>query len=220
MFHRITRVGIVALVGFFTIGCAVFGIRSAEQPVYEVLRTDGNKEIRQYKSYLVATTRSEGEYEQASTRGFRRLFDYISGNNSAQKNIAMTAPVLQEQAEAGEKIAMTAPVLQAQDGQGWTMSFVLPANYTMETVPRPLHDRVALHEVPAAHVAVLRYSWGTSAEKITRLGHELLTWLATQNRYEVMSEPRSARYDPPFTLPFFRRNEIHVHVRLHPRPGQ
>ncbi len=220
MFHSITRAGIVALVGVCTIGCAVFGIRSEEQPVYEVLRADGNKEIRQYKSYLVATTRSEGDYKHASNRGFRRLFDYISGNNSGREKIAMTAPVLQEQAAAGEKIAMTAPVLQAQDAQGWTMSFVLPANYTMQTVPRPLHDRVTLHEVPATHVAVLRYSWGTSAAKITRLGHALLAWLATHNRYAVMSEPRSARYDPPWTLPFFRRNEIHVDVRRHPRSDQ
>jgi DNA gyrase inhibitor GyrI len=213
-------VGIAALVGVFSVGCSVFGIRSEEQPIYEVLRTDGNKEIRRYSSYLVATTRSEGDYEHASTRGFWRLFDYISGNNSSQAHIAMTAPVLQEQAAAGEKIAMTAPVLQEQDAQGWTMSFVLPAKYTMQTVPRPLHDNVTLHEVPAAHVAVLRYSWGTSAEKITRLRHELLTWLATQNRYEVVSAPRSARYDPPFTLPFFRRNEIHVDVRLQPRSDQ
>jgi hypothetical protein len=178
---------------------------------------DGNKEIRRYDGYLVATTWTAGQYASASKRGFRRLFDYISGHNSGQHTLSMTAPVLQEKAPTGKTIAMTAPVLQAQDQQGWTMSFVMPAAYTMATLPRPLDDTVTLHEVPATHVAVWRYSWGTSAEKITRLGQELLRWIETQEGYEVMSKPRSARYDPPFTLPFLRRNEIHVDVHRTPR---
>lgn len=216
MCHGVTRAGLMALTGFFTLSCAVVGIRSEEQPVYKLLHQDGNKEIRQYSGYLVATTWNAGDYVQASNRGFRRLFDYISGRNSGQQTLVMTAPVLQEKAPTGATIAMTAPVLQTQEQQGWTMSFVMPTTYTMETLPRPLDDTITLHEIPSAHVTVLRYSWGTSAERITRLGEELLTWIATQKRYEVMSKPRSARYDPPFTLPFLRRNELHVDVRPQP----
>lgn len=215
MCHGVTRAGLMALTCLFTLSCAVFGIRSEEQPVYKLLHQDGNKEIRQYSGYLVATTWNAGDYAQASNRGFRRLFDYISGRNSGQQTLTMTAPVLQEKTPTGTTITMTAPVLQTQDQQGWSMSFVMPATYTMTTLPRPLDDTITLHEMPSAHVAVLRYSWGTSAEKITRLGQDLVTWIETQG-YEVMSKPRSARYDPPFTLPFLRRNEIHVDVRLKP----
>jgi hypothetical protein len=189
--------------------CAVFGIRREAQPVYAVLYQEGNKEIRQYRAYLVATTWHAGDYASASHAGFRRLFHYISGHNHRQHKLAMTAPVLQE----NTTITMTAPVLQAQEPQGWSMSFVMPATYTVETLPPPLDDTITLHEVPAADVAVWRYSWGTSAEKITRLGDALLRWIATQTGYEVVAQPRSARYNPPFTLPFFRRNEIHVDVR-------
>ncbi len=213
MYHGITRAGLLALTSCLTLSCAVFGIRSTPEPVYTVVHQESNKEIHHYEGYLVATTWSDGTYEQASNRGFRHLFDYISGRNSSQHTITMTAPVLQETAVPGATMAMTAPVLQTQDQQGWSMAFVMPATYTMATLPRPLDDTITLHEVPAAQVAVLRYSWGTSAAHIHRLGQELVTWIARQERYEVTSKPRSARYDPPFTVPFLRRNEIHVDVR-------
>jgi hypothetical protein len=189
------RLGLLVLTSLMTISCAVFGIRSEAQPPYEVLLQDGNKEIRQYHGYLVATTWVAGEYEAASTQGFRRLFKYISGHNSTQGTIAMTAPVL-----------------QTQEQQGWSMAFVMPATYTITTLPRPLDDRITLHAVTATHVAVLRYTWGTDGDKIAGLGQELLRWADTQTGYEATSKPRSARYDPPFTLPFLRRNEIHVDV--------
>jgi hypothetical protein len=193
--------------------CRVFGIRREAQPVYEILYQEGNKELRQYRAYLVATTWHAGDYASASNAGFRRLFHYISGHNHSQHKLAMTAPVLQQNVPTGDTITMTAPVLQAQEQQGWSMSFVMPARSTMDTLPRPLDDTITLHEVPAASVAVWCYSWGTSAEKITRLGRALLRWIATQKGYEVVSQPRSARYNPPFTLPFLRRNEIHADVR-------
>ena len=97
------------------------------------------------------------------------------------------------------------------------MAFVMPSTYTMETLPRPLDDSITLREVPTAQVAVWRYSGGTSAETIARLGQELLTWIEMQAGYEVMSKPRSARYDPPFTLSFLRRNEMHVAIRGKPK---
>lgn len=212
-YHGLMPTVLLALASLCTVSCAVFGIRSEEQPIYAVLHQEGRKEIRHYGKYLVATTWSVGDYEQASNRGFRRLFDYISGRNSTQHTMAMAAPVLQETAATGATIAMTAPVLQAQDQRGWTMAFVMPATYTLDTLPRPLDSTITLHEIPAAQVAVLRYSWGTSAAHMTRLGQELLAWIAMQERYEVTSKPRSARYDPPFTVPFLRRNEIHVDVR-------
>jgi hypothetical protein len=213
MGHDAMRIVLIALASMFVLSCSVFGIRSEKEPVYKVLHKDGNKEIRQYGAYLVATTWSDGNYEQASKRGFRRLFDYISGNNSDQLSIAMTAPVLQENATNGVTIAMTAPVLQEPDQQGWSMSFVMPATYSMDTLPRPRDDTIVLSEIPATYVAVLRYAGRTHAEKIKRLGQELLAWIETQENYQMTSQPRSARYNPPFTLPFLRRNEIHLDVR-------
>ena len=121
----------------------------------------------------------------------------------------MTAPVLQEQ--AGTEIAMTAPVLQETDGDTWTMDFVMPAHFTRETVPAPRDELVVIEEVPAQTVAVVRYSGTVSAEDIEEKTRQLEAWVASKP-YGVTSAARSARYDPPFALPFLRRNEIHLTV--------
>ena len=192
------------------LACSVVGVRSTKEPAYTVVLEDADREIRAYEGYLIARTRVDASYEESGSEGFRRLFRYISGHNSGAREIAMTAPVLQ--ARKGEKIAMTAPVLQERSGDSWTMDFVMPAHFTRETVPQPLDERVRIEQVPARTVAVLRYSGRVAEDDLELRTRQLEEWLAGQP-YRAISPAVSARYDPPFAVPFLRRNEIMVPVR-------
>ncbi len=205
----IGKVVVMVFASLFGLACSVVGIRTVKEPRFRVTLAEADKQIRDYDPYLVARTRIDGDYDASGSEGFRRLFDYISGNNSAEEKISMTAPVLQEQ--EGKTIAMTAPVLQQRDGQSWCVDFVMPADLTLSTVPVPRDQRVVIVEVPRQTVAVIRYSGLVSSDDIDEKARELKEWLRARN-YRIISEPRSARYDPPFTLPPLRRNEVHVTV--------
>ena len=108
---------------------------AVEEEKYEVVRTDGDIELRDYAPSIVAETLVGGGFEDAGNRAFRTLFQYIDGDNRAQSKIAMTAPVAQQ--PESRKIAMRAPVSQAAAGEGWRVSFMMPASFTMETIPEP-----------------------------------------------------------------------------------
>jgi SOUL heme-binding protein len=190
-------------------GCSVFGIPSVEEAGYDVLKDNAHIQIRQYKPLLTAQTEVDASYDEASKKAFQRLFDYISGNNKTQQKIAMTAPVIQE--KQSEEIAMTAPVFQEKSGKTWFMSFVLPADYTLATAPVPLDSTIVLKEVPSKKVAVLSYSGFLSEQSIAEKTKELQSWLDA-NGYKAKASPRSAGFDPPWTLPFLRRNEVHIDV--------
>ena len=122
----------------------------------------------------------------------------------------MTAPV--SQAAAGEKIAMTAPVGQRAEGEGWSVSFMMPAEYTMDSIPEPTNPDVVIRELPAQKMAAVRYSGTWSESNYDRHLDELTTWVRNQG-LAVEGEPVWARYDPPFKPWFMRRNEILVPVR-------
>ena len=201
---------LVVLASMLFTGCTVFGIRTVEQPNYAVQVTDGDIQIRQYEDLVVAETNIEAGYEEASSTGFRRLAGYIFGKNKQNEKISMTAPVLQEQ-DSGEKILMTAPVLQEQSNAGWKMSFVMPAKYSMETIPQPIDSNVILKEVKGKKVASIRFRGLLSEESIGKKTKELELWLE-KNEYRAISKPRSAGYDPPWTIPFLRRNEVQIDI--------
>lgn len=182
---------------------------AVEEAEYNVLIKDGAMELRAYAASIVAETRVDADFEDAGSRAFRMLFRYIDGDNVAQQEIAMTAPV--SQAPAAEKIAMTAPVGQrAQDG-GWVVSFMMPASYTMDTIPQPSDPSVQLRAAPAYRAAVIRYSGFWSEKGYQEHLQELLSWIAAQN-LEAAGDPVWARYDPPFKPWFMRRNEIVIPV--------
>jgi SOUL heme-binding protein len=193
----------------FLAGCSLFGIQSEESPGYEILEKNGIVEIRQYRPFLVVQTEDSGDYETASKSSFFRLFDYISGKNQSKQKIAMTAPVLQE--PKPEKITMTAPVFQEQSGQKWTMRFVLPSQYQLATAPQPTDPAVSIMEIPAKKVAVLQFSGFLNKNNIAEKKEELSAWLK-ENNLKAISEPRSAGYNPPWTIPFLRRNEVHIDI--------
>jgi hypothetical protein len=185
-----------------------------EEAPYTVIKADGMFELREYAPQILAEIIVDGDLEGAGSKAFRPLFDYISGANQARSKIAMTAPVSQEQ--QGEKIAMTAPVSQQRAQGQWAVSFMMPAAYTMDTLPTPDDPRVALRQVPARRVAAVRYSGLWSEEKYLLHKEKLEQWI-TANRFTVSGEPVWARYNSPFTLWFLRRNEILIPVTVEDR---
>ena len=185
-------------------------VLAVEEAEYRVLRQDGAIELREYAPSIVAETVVDADFEDAGNRAFRTLFRYIDGDNEAQQEIAMTAPV--SQAPASEKIAMTAPVGQRPEGGGWAVSFMMPAAYTMETIPRPSDPAVRLREIPAYRAVAIRYSGFWSEARYREHLQELQTWIERQG-LETAGDPVWARYDPPFKPWFMRRNEILVPVQ-------
>jgi hypothetical protein len=189
-------------------GGSIIGVRSGtEEPPFTVQRQVRGVEIRHYGPRIAAETTIDADEEKARSEGFRRLAGYIFGGNTTKSKIAMTAPVAQQ---SSEKIAMTAPVAAQRDGSGqWVIRFFTPVEYTMETLPTPNDERVRLVDVPAETVAVLRYSGIASPEAVASHTGELLTTLR-DNGFEPKGEPFSWFYDPPWTIPFRRRNEVVV----------
>ncbi len=208
---------------------------ATEEPKFETVSRHGHIELRRYTPFIVAETFVEGDMDAASGKGFRAIADYIFGNNVATgqasapgaEKIAMTAPVTLEPVEAqakpaSQKIAMTAPVAleplpaatqvgaQPQAMQGanrWRVHFVMPSAYTLATLPKPNNPAVALREVPAKTWAVLSYTGFNTEAGIQQRTDELVAWLA-ERHIKTIGSPQLARYDPPWTLPMFRRNEI------------
>jgi hypothetical protein len=194
-------------------GCSVLGMRSGtEQASYTVVaHLDDNTEVRRYPPQLVAETSVTAPDESsARNKAFRVLFDYISGANRSQKKVAMTAPV--ETAAAPETIAMTVPVETKVQAEGsYAMRFFLPAGYTMETAPEPTDPKVRILEVPERTMAALRFSGSRSSENVARHISELGDVLEGAG-WRAVGEPLTLFYDPPWTIPFLRRNEVAVSV--------
>lgn len=194
-------------------GCSVVGIRSGyEQPAYTVIGKIREKvEIRRYDSRLAAETTVEAsDAEVGRNAAFELLFDYISGANRGSSKVAMTAPV--EVATGAEDIAMTVPVETVADESGrYTMRFFLPSSYTATTAPEPTDPRVQIVEVPEATLAVLRFSGSRDAEAVDTRKAELIEALDNSD-WRLAGRPTALFYDPPWTLPFLRRNEVAVAV--------
>ncbi len=182
-----------------------------EEPKYTVLEKSGAFELRAYSSKIVAETLVSGSLDKASSAGFKLLADYIFGNNTSRtggnEKISMTAPVTME--PKSEKISMTAPVSMEQTGGQWRVYFVMPDQYTLDTLPKPNNPAVTLREVPASNYAVIRFSGFAGEEKSATKTAELIAWLDNKSIIPV-AKPELARYNPPWTLPFLRRNEIMV----------
>ena len=183
-----------------------------EEPAFRTLEQEGSFELREYSPYVVAETRVTTDFDRAGNVAFKALFRYISGHNASQQDIAMTAPVTQSR---GEKIAMTAPVSQQADGTAYRVGFTLPSTYTLATAPKPLDSAVKIRAVPARLVAVWRYS-GRWTEKNYRDSERQLRDEIAKRGLIAQDEATLARYNPPFTPWFMRRNEILIPVQ---RPG-
>ncbi len=204
MKYIVTIVGVVMIL--LTGG---MNVMATEEAPYKVLQRDDIFELREYAPHILAETIVDGDLEGAGSKAFRRLFRYISGDNRTRDKISMTAPVSQE--SKGEKIAMTAPVGQEKTNGKWAVSFMMPTSYTMETLPLPDDPNISLRQVPARTVAAVRYSGFWSEEKYLLNKKKLEAWLRDK-KFTAVGEPVWARYNPPFTLWFMRRNEILIPV--------
>ena len=199
-----------------------------EELKYAIIAQDGDFEIRQYAPYIVAETTVSGRFEWVGNAAFRRLAGYIFGNNRRRDSIAMTAPVVQEpvseqiamtapvlQEPDSEQIAMTAPVQQEGSGNTWVVTFVMPAQYTMDTLPEPIDPEVRLRERPGQLMAALRYSGTWRKSTFEKKGTQLEGYIEA-NGYQAIGPAVFARYNAPMTLPFRRRNEVLIPVRQAP----
>ena len=186
-----------------------------EIPDYRVLDQDGSFELRAYSSYLIAETEVEAGFMNAGNIAFGRLFRYISGANTAQTEIAMTAPV--EQSSQGEKIAMTAPVEQSKGEGVYRVGCIVPHKYNRDTVPKPTDPRVSIREVPARTVAVWRYSGRWTEENFREHEQDLRRALQSRSLNAVPGDSAIiARYDAPFMPWFMRRNEVLIPLENKP----
>ncbi len=211
---------------------------ATETPPYAIIQSAPHQiEIREYPELIVAETTTQGDRQQAANQAFRILADYIFGNNqsrkksaqtspeeSASEKLAMTAPVFQQKHDldsltpAREKLPMTAPVIQtspANDGGAsaqWQMQFVMPQGATLASLPLPNHPAISLKQEPARRVVVIRFS-GTASEKNLQKHLALLLDYAGKHRLSTQGEPAYAFYNPPWTLPFMRRNEIMLRLQ-------
>ena len=191
---------------FYLSSCVTVGIEKAK---YTVIEKEGKFEIRQYPSYTIAETIVNDSFDNAGNTAFRRLFDYISGQNRSKESIAMTAPV--NQVDSSEKIAMTAPVNQQKSEDMWSVSFIMPSKYTIKTLPQPLDPNITLREIPPCKMAALRYS-GTWSRKRYEAKKSLLEQFISNKKLQIIGEAIFSRYDPPFQLWFLRRNEVLIPV--------
>ena len=180
-----------------------------EEAKYKVLEKDKKFEIRDYSPHILAEIIVEGDLEEAGNKAFNRLFRYISGDNRSRKKVAMTAPVSQQ--PMGEKIKMTAPVGQRRVQEKWAVSFMMPASYTLKILPEPEDPNITLRQVPARRMAAVRYSGFWSEKLYLRYKLELDSWIHDRN-LTIVGDPIWARYNPPFTPWFLRRNEILIPV--------
>ncbi|CCQ14576.1 SOUL heme-binding protein [Rhodococcus sp. AW25M09] len=189
----------------------VVGVRvGTEEPPHTSRRLTDAVEIRRYAPRIAAQTTVDADEEQARKEGFRRLAGYIFGKNGGKQKVAMTAPVSQSSA-GSQKIAMTAPVSSTPGSDGWVVRFFMPSKWTMDTLPKPDDDRVTLTAVPAETVAVLRFSGGRGRDNVEPKMAALTEALRSHD-IEMLGEPMTWFYDPPWTVAPLRRNEVVVAV--------
>ncbi|MEB3222676.1 MAG: heme-binding protein [Candidatus Sericytochromatia bacterium] len=222
-------VGEAVVKGLTAVGAGVgsiFGFEAVEEPAYEVLRREGPCELRRYAPHAIAETRMTGDFRRGQNEGFRRLARYIFGGNRARRDLPMTAPVALEPQPLPmtapvtmepQPLPMTAPVGLAAGEGGWTMSFVLPAGITAANAPLPLDEAVTVRDLPAQEVAAIRFSGLFNEATFRRQEARLRAWLPAGR--EPAGPARWAGYNPPFTLPFLRRNEVLLPLRPAPKPG-
>ena len=188
-----------------------------EKLSYELLETRDGFELRRYPRHVVAEVNIRGDFMSAGNAAFGPLVSFISGRNEKSQKIAMTAPVTVEPQPSA--MATAAPMTvepQSADGglasaNRWRIHFVMPRAYTLASIPKPKNDAVQLREIPAKVFVVHTYSWLNTQHRVQQKIQETLQW-AQRNSLQVIGAPQLARYDPPWTLPMFRRNEIMVEI--------
>ena len=204
LYRRYTSLVMTAVLVIITFTEAVMS--QTETPKYKVVSSDENTEVRLYEPMIVAEVDIDGARRNASRSGFRVLADYIFGNNTIQQQVAMTTPV---QSQRSQKIAMTSPVQQQADDDGWVISFIMPAQFTLQSLPTPNNELVRLREVPEQRFIVIRFSGMNDDENVSNHEQELREYIA-EHDIETTGITKYAFYDPPWTPENRRRNEVMI----------
>ena len=181
---------------------------TAQQP-YTILEQGHGFELRKYAPCVIASIEIQSSFERAGNAGFMALVNYIRGNNHRRNKIAMTAPVLQE---TGVQLDQQFPVIEQESHHGYVISFVMPQDWSMETLPDPQDGRIVLRDIPEELVAVVRFA-GRWSEKLFERNRQTLERRISRAGLIIAGPARFARFDPPWTPWFMRRNEIHIPVR-------
>jgi hypothetical protein len=199
----------IKTLAIFMVMLGVGNAMATEEAEYILVLKEQNFELRSYEPHILAETRVDGDFDEAGGKAFGRLFKYISGDNKAREEVQMTTPVSQE--AAGKEISMTSPVGQQRENNQWLVSFMMPASYTIDTIPKPTDSDVTLRQVPARYIAAVQYSGFWSEGNYLNNKGALETWIEQQG-LEVVGEPIWARYNPPLMPWFLRRNEILIPI--------
>lgn len=165
-----------------------------EQPEYKVVKKDGDFELRQYPGFNVAEIEVKRRSDMNS--GFQEIFNYISGSNQGE-----------------QKISMTAPVLNVMKDNTMTTAFVMPSAFSLEDLPAPKDGRVKILKKETGYYASIRFSGTWSDAKFQMMTDKLNAWVHL-NQWTIVSDLIVARYNPPFTPPFMRRNELMFEVLM------
>ena len=219
-----TALGLLFLGLAVWVGVGMYSISGIEQPRYAVVEKRDGYEIRQYEPQLAAEVTVDGAFTAATNRGFRQLADYIFGNNTVQgtksESIAMTSPVIEREGDdSSAPIAMTSPVVERSPETGKrVITFVMPSQYTVETLPRPNNEEVRIVEIPARRCAALRFSGNMDDDKADRKKAELVA-LLDRDGIAHTGPPMLAQYNPPWTPPFMRRNEVMIELTPETEPA-
>jgi len=206
--------GIILTLGFtINIWGTIFGIRIIEEPNFTVILEEDNFQVREYDSYVIAEVNiAKSTYRDAGDKAFRKLFKYITGENGIEEQIEMTAPVIAKESLRNEQIEMTAPVIAEKFGEGWNYAFVLPSKYNIENAPKPSDSNIKLREIESKTVAVISYSGSWRKKGYDMNLEKLKSWIL-KKEFKIVSVPRSAGYDPPWAIPFLRRNEVMIDIK-------
>ncbi|MAX29183.1 MAG: heme-binding protein [Thiotrichales bacterium] len=202
---------IILIVATILVGALATGpiMSNVETPSYKVIQSKGKIEIREFDPMVIAEVQVVGRRKDAISSGFKLLADYIFGNNISQENIDTTATI---QRPASEKIAMTAPVQQQLANNSWLVSFVMPSEYNLEDLPKPKNIEVKLKNVPVKRFVTIQFS-GTSSDENLAKHKKLLVEFIKTNSISVTGTSKYAFYNPPWTLPLMRRNEVMFEVQ-------
>ena len=165
-------------------------VMATEETSYEIISKNDIYEIRKYSNRLAVETIATNQ-----NNSFRKLFNYISGEN-----------------ESNEKIQMTTPVTRIEKNGNLTMQFYLPAKFDQNSVPNPLSSDVKIVNIEEGYYAVLRYSGRASEDNFIK-HKDILQEEIIKNNILIKSSPVRAAYNSPFTLPAFRRNEVMFKIK-------
>ena len=197
---------VIVLFGAISIGPIMSNV---ETPGYEVMQSQDKIEIRQFKPMVIAEVKISGHRENAISEGFRVLADYIFGNNIVQQTIAMTAPVQQQ---ASRKIAMTSPTQLQSEKDSWLVSFIMPSEYSLDTLPKPTNNRINIKRIPSKKFVTITFS-GTNSNENLKIHEKKLEKFIRAKNISVTGTSKYAFYNPPWTLPLMRRNEVMIEVQ-------